>query len=61
MVSGKTEKDLLHKFVDVDNKRYASNPNYEDQLIGIYDRMNEQTDIVERLNEFNKYKTILEL
>ena len=61
LVGGKTEKDLLHKFVDVDNKRYASNPNYEDQLIGIYDRMNEQTDIVKKLNEFNKYKTILEL
>ena len=61
LVGNKTEKDLLHKFVDKDNKRYASNPNYEDQLLGIYNRMNEQTDIVERLNEFNKYKTILEL
>ena len=61
LVGNKTEKDLLHKFVDKDNKRYASNTNYEDQLLGIYNRMNEQTDIVERLNEFNKYKTILEL
>jgi flagellum-specific peptidoglycan hydrolase FlgJ len=60
LVGNKTEKDLLHKFVDIDNKRYASNPNYEEQLLGIYNRMNENTDIVEKLNEFNKYKTILE-
>lgn len=60
LVGNKTEKDLLHKFVDIDNKRYASNPNYEEQLLGIYNRMNENTDIVEKLNTFNKYKTILE-
>lgn len=43
----KTEEDLLKKFVDIDNKRYASNPNYEIMISEKYKFITENTKIVE--------------
>lgn len=43
----KTEEDLLKKFVDIDNKRYASNPNYEVMISNKYKFITENTKIVE--------------
>lgn len=43
----KTEEDLLKKFVDIDNKRYASNPNYEIMVSEKYKFITENTKIVE--------------
>lgn len=43
----KTEEELLIKFVDVNNKRYASNPNYEAILSTKYKSISESTKIVE--------------
>lgn len=43
----KTEEDLLKKFVDIDNKRYASNPNYEVMISDKYKFITENTKIVE--------------
>lgn len=43
----KTEEELLIKFVDVNNKRYASNPNYEAMLSAKYKSISENTKIVE--------------
>lgn len=43
----KTEEELLIKFVDINNKRYASNPNYEVMLSDKYKFITENTKIVE--------------
>lgn len=43
----KTEEDLLKKFVDIDNKRYASNPNYEVMVSEKYKFITENTKIAE--------------
>ena len=43
----KTEEELLIKFIDVNNKRYASNPNYEAMLSTKYKSISENTKIVE--------------
>lgn len=43
----KTEEELLIKFVDINNKRYASNPNYEAMLFAKYKSISENTKIVE--------------
>jgi len=43
----KTEEDLLKKFVDIDGKRYASNPNYEVMISDKYKFITENTKIVE--------------
>ena len=58
LVNGKTEKDMFIKFVDVNGKRYASNPNYEDSLLHIYDRIEKETQLNELIDKFNKYKII---
>ena len=57
-VNGKTERDMLDKFVDVNGKRYATNPNYEEQLRSIYDKIGKETNIDELVSEFHKYKII---
>ena len=43
----KTEEDLLKKFVDIDSKRYTSNPNYEIMVSEKYKFITENTKIVE--------------
>lgn len=57
-VDGKTEKDMFINYVDKNGKRYASNPNYESSLLGIYERMGRETNIDELITEFKKYKII---
>lgn len=47
----KTEEELLIKFVDINNKRYASNPNYEAMLSTKYRSISENTRIVEFHNQ----------
>lgn len=58
LVDGKTEKDMFINYVDKNGKRYASNPNYECSLLGIYERMKKETNIDELIMEFKKYKII---
>lgn len=58
LVDGKTEKDMFINYVDKNGKRYASNPNYERSLLGIYERMKKETNIDELIMEFKKYKII---
>ena len=43
----KTEDDLMRKFVDINNKRYASNPNYEVMISERYKFIVENTKIAE--------------
>lgn len=58
LVDGKTEKDMFINYVDKNGKRYASNPNYENILLGIYERIIKETKIDELISEFKKYKII---
>lgn len=51
----KTEEDLLKKFVDIDNKRYASNPNYEIMISDRYKFITENTKIVEYFNQMKSW------
>ena len=57
-VNGKTERDMLDEFVDANGKRYATNPNYEEQLRSIYNKIGKETNIDELVSEFHKYKII---
>lgn len=59
LVNGKTEHDMLDKFVDSNGKRYASNPNYETMVLNIYNRINESTKLKDLLKEYRRYKMIL--
>lgn len=54
LVDGKNELDMFEKFVNRHDKRYASNPNYENMVEGIYNRINECTDLDRLLKEYRK-------
>ena len=54
LVDGKNELDMFDKFVDINGKRYASNPNYESLVEGIYNRINEETQLEDLLKEYRK-------
>lgn len=43
----KTEEDLMQKFVDINGKRYATNPNYENLVTDRYNYIKDNTKIVE--------------
>ena len=58
LVNGKTEKDMFINYADSTGRRYASNPNYERALLGIYERIGKYTDIDAKIQEFRKYKII---
>lgn len=58
LVDGKTEMDLLDNFVNKNGERYASNPNYEKQLLDIYSKVNSVVDIDMAYQEYNKYKIL---
>jgi hypothetical protein len=45
---------MFDKFVDINGKRYASNPNYEKLVEGIYNRINEETRLEDLLKEYRK-------
>lgn len=58
LVDGKTEMDLLDKFVNKDGKRYASNQAYEQTLRYAYQQLIETTNITPLYSEYQKYKMI---
>lgn len=51
-----TEYDLMHKFVNIDGKRYASDTKYEDKLYSIYNKIN--TKYSDIYGYFLKMKTL---
>jgi flagellum-specific peptidoglycan hydrolase FlgJ len=53
-----TEKDLLIEFKNHQNKRYASNPNYENQLTDIYNKINTIVDLDDAYSKYVKYKIL---
>lgn len=58
MVNGKTEMDLMDKYVNKDGKRYASSPNYEQSLRSAYQTLITETNITALYAEYQKYKMI---
>lgn len=58
-VDGKTEEDMFISFVDYKGDRYASNPKYEEMMLGIYNRINEETKLKPLLKEYRRYRMIL--
>ena len=58
-VNGKSEEDMFVNFVNYDNKRYASNPKYEEMVLNVYNRINNETKLKALLKEYRRYKMIL--
>lgn len=58
LVGGKTEMDLLDKFVDGSGHRYASSTSYEASLRAAYNRILDETNISALYADYQKYKMI---
>lgn len=56
---GKTEYDLMNKFVNIDGKRYASDPLYENKLSNKFEYISSSTKLDELISNYNMYKIIL--
>lgn len=59
LVDGKTELDLLNKFVNKNGKRYASSTTYESMLKDRWDKIDEIANITQTYNEYKMYKLML--
>ena len=59
LVNGKTELDMFTKFVTSGGQRYASSPTYETHLLSVYNKINEQTQLKNLLEEYKRYRMIL--
>jgi flagellum-specific peptidoglycan hydrolase FlgJ len=55
----KTEYDLMNKFVNMDGKRYASDPLYENKLSAKFEYISNNTRLDELVSNYNMYKIIL--
>ena len=59
-ISGsKTELDLMVKYVNKNGQRYASNMNYERDIMNLYQKIDRETNISELQGEMRRYKIIL--
>ena len=59
ITGSKTELDLMAKYVSKGGKRYASNPNYENDILKVYETINNKTDISNLQGEMRRYRIIL--
>ena len=59
LVDGKTEQDLLDKFIDKDGKRYASSKTYESMLKDRIEKMDSIANITGTYEVYCKYKIML--
>ena len=59
LVDGKTEQDLLDKFVDKDGKRYASSKTYETMLKDRIEKMDSIANVTVTYETYLKYKLML--
>lgn len=55
----KTELDLMAKYVTKNGQRYASNQDYEKQLLALYQAIDNTTNITELQGEMRRYKIII--
>ena len=58
LVNGKTEKDLMHDYIDVDGQRYASSTEYENQLVNAYHRYTSNKKLMNCYKQYTKYKIL---
>lgn len=59
LVDGKTELDLLNKFVNKNGKRYASSTTYESMLKDRWDKIDEVANITQAYETYKMYKLML--
>lgn len=59
LVDGKTEMDLLNKFVNKEGKRYASSTTYESMLKDRWEKIDEFANITETYEIYKMYKLML--
>lgn len=59
LVNGKTELDLLNKFVNKNGKRYASSNTYESMLKDRWDKIDEIANITQVYEIYKMYKLML--
>jgi hypothetical protein len=59
LVNGKTELDLLNKFVNSEGKRYASATNYEEMLKLRWEKIDSIADITSKYEDYKMYKLML--
>ena len=58
LVDGKTEKDLMVNFVDVNGNRYASSKDYENNLTNMYNRYTSNKRLMNCYRSYTKYKIL---
>ena len=56
MGDSKTEMDLMDNYVNLEGKRYATNPDYEEMMLSTYKKLINRYDKV--YDEYLKYKTL---
>ena len=59
ITGSKTELDLMAKYVNKNGQRYASNLNYERDILNLYKKIERETNISELQGETRRYKIIL--
>lgn len=59
LVNGKTELDLINKFVNSEGKRYASATNYEEMLRMRWEKIDSIADITSKYEDYKMYKLML--
>ena len=59
LVNGKTELDLLNKFVNKNGKRYATSTTYESMLKDRWDKIDEVANITQTYETYKMYKLML--
>ena len=60
LVNGKTECDMMKKYVNTAGKRYASFEGYEDRLFEIYSTIVTDTNITDVYNNYKKHRILAE-
>ena len=58
ITGSKTELDLMAKYVTKGGKRFSSNANYERELMNLYKKIDETTDISRLQGEVRRYRII---
>lgn len=58
IVKNKTELDLMAKYVNKNGQRYASNTNYEKDILTLYKNIDKKTNISHLQGEMRRYKII---
>ena len=60
MVEGKTELDMMSKYVNKNGQRYSSNKNYEKEMLRLFGEIDRCTNITLLQSEMKRYKVICE-